>query len=73
MNCVNACSNQKYCFMLKPYYTCGHIMCFNSGMAINWCIQCGCKPKILMFPKIYCQIDFVTSYCMYVYELYISL
>ena len=18
-------------------------MCFNSGMAINWCIQCGCK------------------------------
>ena len=31
--------------MLKPYYTCGHVMCFNSGMAINWCIQCGCKQK----------------------------
>ena len=19
------------------------VMCFNSGVAINWCIQCGCK------------------------------
>ena len=45
MICVNQCSDKKYCFTLKPYYTCGHVMCFNSGMAIHWCIQCGCKPK----------------------------
>ena len=45
MACVNACSDRKYCRMLKPYYACGHVMCFNSGMAINWCIKCGCKTK----------------------------
>ena len=45
LTCVNACSNKEMCFMLKPYFTCGHVMCFNSGMAINWCIQCGCKSK----------------------------
>ena len=31
--------------MLKPYYTCGHVMCFNSAMAIEYCIHCGCKIK----------------------------
>ena len=43
--CVNACSDKEYCFMLKPYYECGHVMCFSSGAAINWCIQCGCKSR----------------------------
>ena len=45
MACANACSDKNYCLMLKPYYTCGHVMCFNSAMAISWCIQCGCKTK----------------------------
>jgi hypothetical protein len=45
MSCVNACEDKQYCFMLKPYYTCGHVMCFNTGININWCIQCGCKTK----------------------------
>ena len=31
--------------MLKPYYTCGHVMCFNTIIQINWCIQCGCNDK----------------------------
>jgi hypothetical protein len=45
MKCANACAEKQYCFMVKPYYKCGHFMCFNSGMAIDWCIQCGCKSK----------------------------
>ena len=45
MTCVNACSDKEYWFMLKPSYTCGHVMCFNSGMAMDWCIKCGCKTK----------------------------
>ena len=45
MACVNACSHKKYCFMLRPYYTRGHVMCFNNGIAITWCIKCGCKTK----------------------------
>ena len=45
MTCVNACSDKKYCFRLKPYYNCGHVMCFNSAMAFSWCIQCACKTR----------------------------
>ena len=45
MACVNACSDKQRCFMLKPYYTRGHVMCFKSGMAISWCIQCGCNAR----------------------------
>ena len=47
MACVNACSDKQKCFMLKPCYTCGHVMCFTSGIAIDWCSQCGCKSKII--------------------------
>ena len=45
MACVNASSDKPKCFMLKPYYTCGHVVCFNRGIAINSSIQCGCKTK----------------------------
>ena len=45
MACVNACSDKDKRFTLKPYYACGHVMCFNNGIAINWCIQCSCKTK----------------------------
>ena len=46
MACVNACPNEKILFHVKPEYDCGHLMCFNSGMAIDWCIKCGCKTRI---------------------------
>ena len=49
MICVNACADAIYCFMLQPYYTCGHVMCFNPGMAINSCVQCGCKKSMSHF------------------------
>ena len=45
MACVNACSDKDKRFMLKPHYNCGHLMCYNSAMAIDWCIQCACKTK----------------------------
>ena len=45
MICVNACAEKRLCFMLKPYYICGHVMCFNTGVNMDWCIQCGCRAK----------------------------
>ena len=45
MTCANDCSNKQMCFMLSPYFTCGRDMCFDTRIAINWCIQCGCKSK----------------------------
>ena len=45
MTCANACSAKKCRLMLKPYCECGHVMCFNSAMAISLCIQCARKTR----------------------------
>ena len=43
--CANACSDKTQCYNLKPYWTCGHICCVKTAVAINWCIQCGCNSR----------------------------
>jgi hypothetical protein len=41
--CENACSNRFECYGVGRRFTCSHLQCVNTHLALGRCIACGCS------------------------------
>ncbi len=41
--CENACFNRQVCNAVRARFTCGHLQCIQTHLAIGYCIACGCS------------------------------
>mgnify|MGYP002811282503 CR=1 FL=1 len=41
--CENACFNRLVCNAVRARFTCGHLQCVQTHLAIGYCIACGCS------------------------------